>query len=133
MRPLFVTGVSLWAPGFSSLAAFMQGAFDPAIDDAACAWVPSRLLRGSSRLTRMFGEAAAQACAAAGRDPKEIAGTLAPRIASTAIDSATSFCGVAVPCAMSRPTSAGTRSACARARVIASLAPRPEGSGEDML
>ncbi len=73
MRPLFVTGVSLWAPGFPSLAAFMQGTFDAGIDDAACVWVPSRLLRGSSRLTRMFGEAAAQACTAAGRDPKEIA------------------------------------------------------------
>lgn len=73
MRPLYITGVSLWAPGFPSLAAFMQGTHDAAIDDASCAWVPSRLLRGSSRLTRMFGEAAAQACAAAGRDPKEIA------------------------------------------------------------
>lgn len=73
MRPLYVTGVSLWAPGFASLPAFMQGAHDPSVADAPCAWVPSRLLRGSSRLTRMFGEAAAQACVAAGRDPKEVA------------------------------------------------------------
>lgn len=73
MRPLYVTGLSLWAPGYASLAAFIEGAHDPALDDAPCAWVPSRLLRGSSRLTRMFGEAAAQAVTAAGRDPKTVA------------------------------------------------------------
>lgn len=73
MRPLYVTGLSLWAPGYASLAAFIEGAHDSSLDDAPCAWVPSRLLRGSSRLTRMFGEAAAQAVTAAGRDPKTVA------------------------------------------------------------
>jgi hypothetical protein len=73
VRPLFLTGLALWAPGHASLEAFMQGAHDPSVEDAPCAWVPPRLLRGSSRLTRMFGEAAAQAVTAAGRDPKTIA------------------------------------------------------------
>lgn len=73
MRPLWITGVSLWAPRRASLQAYMQGAHDPSVEDAPCAWVPPRLLRGSSRLTRMFGEAAAQAVTAAGRDPKTIA------------------------------------------------------------
>lgn len=73
VRPLWITGLSLWAPGTGSLEAFMKGAHDPSLDDAPCAWVPPRLLRGSSRLTRMFGEAAAQAVTAAGRDPKSIA------------------------------------------------------------
>jgi hypothetical protein len=73
VRPLWITGLSLWAPGYPSLEAFMRGAHDPSVDDAPCAWVPPRLLRGSSRLTRMFGEAAAQAVTAAGRDPKTIA------------------------------------------------------------
>lgn len=73
MRPLYVTGLALWAPGHASLEAFMQGVHDPAVIDAPCAWVPSRLLRGSSRLTRMFGEVAAQAVASAGRDPKTVA------------------------------------------------------------
>lgn len=73
MRPLFITGLSLWAPGWPSLDAFVSGAHDAGLTDAPCAWVPSRLLRGSSRLTRMFGEAAAQAVTAAGRDPKSVA------------------------------------------------------------
>jgi hypothetical protein len=73
MRPIFVTGVALWAPGFASLEAFARGEPDEGVTDPACTWVPARLLRGSSRLTRMFGEAAAQATTAAGRDPKTIA------------------------------------------------------------
>ena len=73
MRPLYVTGLSLWAPGWASLDAFVSGTHDASLEDAPCTWVPSRLLRGSSRLTRMFGEAAAQAVSAAGRDPKTVA------------------------------------------------------------
>lgn len=73
MRPIYVTGIALWAPGFAGLEAFVRGEPDPSVTDPACAWVPARLLRGSSRLTRMFGEAAAQATTAAGRDPRTIA------------------------------------------------------------
>ncbi len=69
MRPLYVRGLALWMPGFASLDAFLEGAPDEAARDPACAWVPQRLLRGSSRLTRMFGEVAEQAVRAAGADP----------------------------------------------------------------
>jgi hypothetical protein len=72
MRPIHVTGLAAWAPGFGSLDAFVRGERDASVTDPECAWVPARLLRGSSRLTRMFGEAAAQATSAAGRDPKTI-------------------------------------------------------------
>lgn len=73
MRPLFVTGLGLWAPGYPSLAAFLRGERDERATDPPCGWVPARLLRGSSRLTRMLGEAAEQATRAAGRDPTKVA------------------------------------------------------------
>lgn len=73
MRPIYVTGLSLWAPGYGDLDAFVEGARDEAVVEPACAWVPSRLLRGASRLTRMFGEVAEQATRAARRDPHAVA------------------------------------------------------------
>ncbi len=73
MRPIYVTGVSLWTPGFATFAAFLRGEPDPAVTDCASAWVPARLLRGASRLTRMLGETAEKACADAGADPKTVA------------------------------------------------------------
>lgn len=73
MRPIYVTGFALWAKGFPSFAHFVEGNFVEAQDEPACSWVPSRLLRGSSRLTRMFGEVAAHAAQHASADPKTIA------------------------------------------------------------
>lgn len=73
MRPALVTGLSLWTPGYGSLAAWARGEEDASVVDCACAWVPPRLLRGASRFTRMLGEAADQACRDAGADPKTVA------------------------------------------------------------
>lgn len=73
MRPVHVTGLALWSPGFASLGAWARGEADPSVDDCTCAWVPQRLLRGASRFTRLFGEVADQAVRHAGSDPKTIA------------------------------------------------------------
>lgn len=73
MRPIHVTGLSLWTPGFASLDAFAKGERDPSVIDCASAWVPARLLRGASRLTRMLGESAEKACVDGGADPKTVA------------------------------------------------------------
>lgn len=73
MRPIHVTGLGLFAPGFASLDAFARGEADPAVNDAPNPWVPSRLGRGTSLLTRMLGECAAQAAADGGLDPKTCA------------------------------------------------------------
>lgn len=68
MKPVVVTGLSLWTPGYGSLSAWVRGEHDAAVTDCACAWVPPRLLRGASRFTRMLGEAADQAVGAANAD-----------------------------------------------------------------
>jgi hypothetical protein len=73
VRPIHVTGLSLWTPGFASLESLARGERDPAVIDCASAWVPARLLRGASRLTRMLGESAEKACLAGGADPKTVA------------------------------------------------------------
>jgi hypothetical protein len=73
LRPVHVDGLSLWTPGYASLAAFARGEPDPAVIDCASAWVPARLLRGASRLTRMLGESAEKACTDGGADPKRVA------------------------------------------------------------
>lgn len=64
LRPLYLSGASLWTPGFASLDAFVTGTADAALEEPSCAWVPSRLMRGGSRLTKMLCEVAAQACEA---------------------------------------------------------------------
>jgi hypothetical protein len=73
VRPVHVTGLSLFAPGFASLEAFVRGQPDPSVTDASNPWVPSRLGRGTSLLTRMLGECAAQAARHGGLDPKTCA------------------------------------------------------------
>jgi 3-oxoacyl-(acyl-carrier-protein) synthase len=73
MRPVVVTGLTMWTPGFASIEAWARGEADPSVTDCACAWVPARLLRGASRFTRMLGEAADRATRDAGADPKTIA------------------------------------------------------------
>jgi hypothetical protein len=71
-RPAYVTGLALWSPGYRDLASFVAGARDEGVVDCGSPWVPSRLLRGASRLTRMLGEVAAAACAEGGADPKTV-------------------------------------------------------------
>lgn len=73
MKPVVVTGLAFWTPGYGSLGAWARGEHDESVVDCACAWVPPRLLRGASRFTRMLGEAAEQATRDAGADPKTIA------------------------------------------------------------
>lgn len=73
IRAVHVTGIGLFAPGFPSLDAFVKGEPDPSVTDAPNAWVPQRLGRGTSLLTRMLGECAAQAAQRGGLDPKTCA------------------------------------------------------------
>lgn len=73
MKPVWLTGIAIWSPGYASARAFAAGLADPSVTDCDNPWVPSRLGRGSSRLTRMLGEVAARACAHAGADPKFVA------------------------------------------------------------
>lgn len=72
MRPLYLHGISLWSPGYRDVDAFAAGARDESATDCAASWVPPRLMRGASRLTRMLVEAAAGACAAGRADPKTV-------------------------------------------------------------
>lgn len=73
MKPLYLHGVSLWTPGHRDLESFVAGVRDESVTDCAASWVPPRLMRGASRLTRMLSEAAASACAAGHADPKTVA------------------------------------------------------------
>ena len=73
MKPVVVTGLALWTPGFASIGAWARGERDESVTDCECAWIPPRLLRGASRFTRMLGEAAEQATRDAGADPRTIA------------------------------------------------------------
>lgn len=72
MRPLYLHGISLWSPGYRDLDAFVAGTLDERVTDCAASWVPPRLGRGASRLTRMLSEAAAAACVAGRADPKAV-------------------------------------------------------------
>lgn len=72
-RPVYVTGIALWTPGHRDLASFVAGERDEGVVDCGSPWVPSRLMRGASRLTRMLGEVAATACAEGGADPSAVA------------------------------------------------------------
>jgi hypothetical protein len=73
VKPVYLRGLALWSPGYRDLGAFARGERDESVVDCESPWVPPRLLRGASRLTRMLGEAAARATAHAGADPKTIA------------------------------------------------------------
>jgi hypothetical protein len=73
LPPAYLTGIAIWSPGFRDARAFVAGMPDSAADDCSAPWVPPRLLRGTSRLTRMLGEVAAAACSHGGADPKTIA------------------------------------------------------------
>lgn len=72
MKSLYLTGIGLWTPGFATFADFLQGEADDSVTDCRSPWVPPRLLRGASRLTRMLGEVAAAACVDGQADPQTI-------------------------------------------------------------
>lgn len=73
MKPVHITGIGLFAKGYPSLEAFVSDARQEGVLDAANPWVPQRLGRGTSLLTRMLGECASQAAQRGGLDPKSCA------------------------------------------------------------
>ncbi len=68
MKPIYVTGLGLWTPGFRDLAAWRDGEADPAVEKPKCKLVDMRLKRGSSRFANMLGEVVEQAARAAELD-----------------------------------------------------------------
>lgn len=72
MKPIHVSGVGLWAPGFADAVAWREGRPDPAVDKPACALVNARLGRGSSRFAGMLGEVVEQAAAQARVDVRTV-------------------------------------------------------------
>lgn len=73
MKPIYLTGIALWSIGYRDLDAFVADARDESVVDCSSPWVPSRLLRGASRLTRMLGHVAAVATEKGKVDPRTIA------------------------------------------------------------
>lgn len=68
MKPLYVTGLGLWSPGFADVSAWREGRPDPEVVKPRCAIVDGRLKRGSSRFANMLGEVVEQAAKEAGLD-----------------------------------------------------------------
>lgn len=66
MRELYVGGCGFWTPGFGNWRARASQTRDPALREPACDAVPPRLLRGTSLVTRIAVEVAAQAAREAG-------------------------------------------------------------------
>jgi hypothetical protein len=72
MRPIYVRGAGLWAPGFADVSAWRSGSADPSVERPRCAIVDARLKRGSSRFANMLGEVTEQAASQAGLDLKTV-------------------------------------------------------------
>ena len=70
---LHVRGIGFWATGFPDMTAFQAAKPDPDVVKPACSIAKSRLMRGTSLLTRMVVEAAAQAGEDARIDMREAA------------------------------------------------------------
>jgi hypothetical protein len=68
VRPAFVAGVGLWAPGFAGAAAFAAGVPDPAVTAARAELFPGPLRRRATALSGMVASAAAEAARQAGAD-----------------------------------------------------------------
>lgn len=68
MKPIHVTGVGLWTPGFADVVAWLGGEPDVGVSRPACNLVNARLGRGSSRFAQMLGEVVEQAARDAGVD-----------------------------------------------------------------
>jgi hypothetical protein len=73
VKPVYLTGIALWSFGYRDLEAFLADARDESVVECSFPWVPSRLLRGASRLTRMLGHVAAAATERGNADPHTIA------------------------------------------------------------
>lgn len=57
MRPVHVTGLGFFAPGFRDLAALRSGSADPAVGTPPAALLPPNLRRRASLLSRLVAEA----------------------------------------------------------------------------
>ena len=68
MRPLFVSGLGLWAPGFPTAQAFAARQAEPSATAPAAALLPPGIRRRASLLTRAAAEAFAQAAREGGAD-----------------------------------------------------------------
>lgn len=68
MKPIHLTGVGLWSPGFANVTGWREGRPDPAVDKPPCNLVNARLGRGSSRFANMLGEVVEQAAHEGGVD-----------------------------------------------------------------
>ncbi|MFP6640739.1 MAG: beta-ketoacyl synthase chain length factor [Myxococcota bacterium] len=72
MNPLFVRGLGLWTPGFSSPGAWCLGDRDPEVTQPATSLLTGALKRRSSEVTRIAIDAFSQAAAQAGCDPAAV-------------------------------------------------------------
>lgn len=72
MRPLYVTGLGLWSPGFADVVAWREGRPDPGVEKPRCRLIDARLKRGSSRFANMLGEVVEQAAREAGLDVRTV-------------------------------------------------------------
>ena len=68
MRPVYVRGLGLWTPGFTSANAWCDGDLDPTIEAPDVALLEGPLRRRSTQLTRMSVEVFEQATSQAGCD-----------------------------------------------------------------
>lgn len=68
MKPIHVTGLGLWSPGFAGATEWRERRPDAAVERPPCKLVNARLGRGSSRFANMLGEVVEQAAAAGGVD-----------------------------------------------------------------
>ena len=68
MRPLFVCGLGLWAPGYPDAQAFARRQADPSVVAPAGALFAPGMRRRTSLLTRAAAEAFAQAAREGGAD-----------------------------------------------------------------
>lgn len=68
MKPVTITGVGLWSPGFPDVESWRAGLADAEVIKPGCKLVNSRLKRGSSRFANMLGEVVEQAAADASID-----------------------------------------------------------------
>ncbi len=73
MRPIFVTGIGLWAPGFPTAEAWLTGRPDPSVKRPTCDILSPRNGRYCSLVTRMAIESFAQAGRRAEADLSKVA------------------------------------------------------------
>jgi len=72
MKPAYLWGAGFWAPGFADAAAWLDGQRDSTVVQPSCTVLPSRQKRGTSLVTRLGAEVAAQAVADAGLDSSDV-------------------------------------------------------------